>query len=83
MQDVPRRPREEAPLSELLAQPRNGDVEALCGRRRRAFVPELGDQPVAGDDRVGMEQQIREQGPPLDAAKVEQTIALGNFQGGE
>jgi hypothetical protein len=36
-------------------------LERVRGRRRRALVPERVDQPVAGDDLPGGEEQTREQ----------------------
>jgi hypothetical protein len=40
-------------------------VQALRNRGRRSLPPELGDQPVSGDDLVGVQQQYRQQCSPL------------------
>ena len=48
-------------VAELLAQPRDVDLELLRGRRRRRLAPQLVDQPIGRDDLVGVQQQDREQ----------------------
>ena len=40
-------------------------MQALRDRGRRSLPPELGDQPVGGDDLVGVQQQERQQCAPL------------------
>ena len=47
VQQVARRPREQALLAEQLAQLRDVHLERLLRRRGRLFLPERVDQPLA------------------------------------
>ena len=52
-------------MPQLLAQLGDVHVQALRDRGRRSLPPQLGDQPVGGDDLVGVQQQDRQQGAAL------------------
>ena len=62
VQNVPRCPRGEPSVPERLAQPGHVDLDALGGRRWRRLPPELVDQPLRGDDLVGVQQEDRQHG---------------------
>jgi hypothetical protein len=68
VQEIPGRPSHDRVASvarQRLTQLRDVHVQGLPGGLRRRLAPELVDQPVAGDDGAGVEQQHREQGPLL------------------
>jgi hypothetical protein len=67
--DVPRRARRQHVLRERLAQPRHVDPQRRGGTLRRLVPPQFVDQPLRGDDLVGMQQEHREQRPGPATAK--------------
>ena len=79
-QDVTRRTRHQAAVSEHLAQPRHVELDALgCGRGRRR-APEVVEQAVDRDDLVGVQQKHRQQRALLAAADHQYAIALEHLQ---
>jgi hypothetical protein len=52
---------EQASFAELFAEVGDGVLEDLGGGGWRFFAPELVDQPFAGDDLVGVQQQVGQQ----------------------
>ena len=66
---VARRPRGQHVLRKRLAKSRYMHVKRLVGALRRVLAPELVDQPVGGDDVVGMEQKHREKRARLGTAE--------------
>ena len=55
--------RDQHPVAENLAKPRNVDLNGLGGRVRRAIAPELIDHAVDRNDLAAMKQQDREHRP--------------------
>jgi hypothetical protein len=61
----------QAILAELLAQLRDVDLKRLDGRFGRLLLPERVDQPVAGDDPVGLDQEQGQERSVLLPAQIE------------
>jgi hypothetical protein len=62
-----------------------GDVvlQGLLDGRRGLLAPHGQDQLLGGDDLVGVEQQLGQQHPVLDAAEPQGTLTLACFQRAE
>jgi hypothetical protein len=61
---------------ERLAQPRDGQLQALDRARRGRLASQLLDQPIDRHRLVGMQQQQREQRPLLGAAKRHRQLTV-------
>jgi hypothetical protein len=70
-QEVARAPGLDPVPADRLSQLRDVDLERLSRLRRRALVPERVDQPIAGDDPVGLEEQHGQQCALLCSAQVD------------
>ena len=69
VQDVAGRARGQPLGAELAPQPHDVDLDALRRRGGRRLSPQLGDQPVGGNDLVRVQQQEGEQRTLLEAAE--------------
>ena len=88
VQHVARRARDEhrvaaAVRAERLAEPRDVDLERVAGGGGRVVGPQLLDQPIAGHDAVGLQQQDREQRPLLGAAEREPVTVRADLERAE
>jgi hypothetical protein len=71
---------DEPAVAELLAEPRDVDVDALCDRRRRRLAPQLVDEPLGRDHLIRMQQQQHQQRALLAPAERKRAVLLGHFQ---
>ena len=76
---VPRRPRLEA-VPEYAPQPPDVVLERSLGSGRRRVSPDAVDQPVRGNDPVGVEQQKRQRSPAPHATEREDALTIEHLQ---
>ena len=69
--------------AEQLAERVHRHLEGVCGRLRRILAPEGVDQALARNDRVGVEEQKREQRPLAPAADGEDAAVLLDLERAE
>ena len=72
--------RDEDVPPEHLAQRRNGVLERAGRRRGRALAPEVGDEPVGGDDLAGPQRERREQRALLPARQRDDAFAVPDLE---
>ena len=82
-QQVAGRARDNRVRPQQLAQPRDVDVHRLDGRLGQILSPQLVDEPVGGDELVGIHQQDRQQGTLSHSSERERPGIAAHLQRAE
>ena len=79
VQPVCRAPRDDAARQQA-AQGRDLGLQRVLGRRRRLVAPQLVDEPIPGDEAVGLDEERREEGAGARAAEAQGHSVFDHFE---